>query len=125
MPRLAQITPLVTVSDIKRSVKFYIETLGFVVGFQAENYAYLHRDSVAIRLLTAAEGVDLHVPNRHQSCYIDVENVDGLYETLRPKLDKLPKGRVKKPFQQFYGQREFHVIDEDALLIMFGEPVKQ
>lgn len=125
MPRLAQITPLVTVSDIKRSVKFYIETLGFVVGFQAENYAYLHRDSVAIRLLTAAEGVDLHVPNWRQSCYIDVEDVDGLYETLRPKLDKLPQGRVKKPFQQPYGQREFHVIDEDALLIMFGEPVKQ
>ncbi len=125
MPRLAQITPLITVSNINRSVKFYTDTLGFVVGFLAENYAYLYRDSVAIRLLAAGEGVDLHNPIRHQSCYIDVEGVDSLYETLRPQLEKLPRGRVKKPFEQFYGQREFHVIDEDSLLIMFGEPVKQ
>ncbi len=125
MPRLGQITPLVIVSDIKRSIRFYVDTLGFVMGYQAVNYAYLYRDNVAIRLLTAAEGVDIRDPKRHHSCYIDVEDLEELYESLRTRLDKLPKGRVKKPFDQFYGQREFHVIDEDAMLIMFGEPVKQ
>lgn len=124
MPRLGQITPLITVREINRSVKFYVEILGFTVGFQAEGYAYLHRDNVAIRLLTAGEGVDLREPKQQQSCYIDVEGVDALYKELRPKLERLPKGRVKKPFNQIYSQREFHVIDEDALLIFFGEPIK-
>ena len=125
MPGLGQITPLITAREINRSVKFYVETLGFKVGYQAEGYAYLHRDSVAIRLLTAGEGVDLRNPKRQQSCYIDVEDIDALYQELCPKLDRLPKGRVKKPFDQFYGQREFHVIDEDAMLIFFGEPIKK
>ncbi len=124
MPALTQMTPLVTVSDIAQSVRFYVETLGFAVGYQVENYACLYRDQVAIRLLLAAEGVDLHGLNKSQSCYIDVDDLNGLYQALRPKLDRLARGRVKKPFEQFYGQREFHVIDEDGFLIMFGEAVE-
>lgn len=57
-----------------------------------------------------------------QSCYICVENINGLYAELKPRLDLLADGRVKPPFDQPYGQREFHVIDEDGLLIFFGEP---
>jgi len=34
---------------------------------------------------------------------------------------RLPEGRVRAPFNQPYGQREFHVIDEDSLLLFFGE----
>ncbi len=125
MPKLVQITPLVSVKDIGQSVAFFVATLGFKVAYQAEEYAYLHRDNVGIRILKADEGADLQNSKRQQCCYIDVEGVNQLYDTLRPKLDKLPKGRVKKPFDQFYGQREFHVMDEDSLLIMFGEPLAQ
>ncbi len=124
MARLAQITPLVPVSDITRSVRFFVDTLGFQVGFQADGYAYLTRDCAAIRLIPAGEGVDLRNQSRQQACYIDVEGVDELYQELKPKLDKLPKGRVKAPFDQDYRQREFHVLDEDALLIFFGEPIR-
>ena len=38
-------------------------------------------------------------------------------------LGALPKGRVRPPFTQDYGQREFHVADEDCTLVMFGETV--
>lgn len=125
MPKLAQITPLVLVSNINRTVTFFVEILGFKLGYHAETYAYLYRDNVAIRLLIAGEGIDLRDPNRQQSCYIDVEDLDGLYEELRPRLDKLPRGRVKLPFDQVYAQREFHVTDGEALLILFGEPIKK
>ncbi len=85
----------------------------------------LIRDCAAIRIIPAGEGVDLRDQKHQQACYIDVEGVDDLYRELKPKLDMLPKGRVKLPFEQAYGQREFHVLDEDALLIMFGEPVSK
>jgi len=125
MAQLCQITPLVPVSGLNCSVNFFVDTLGFQVGFQAHGYAFLTRDCVAIRLLQAGEGVDLRDPKRQQSCYIDVEGVDDFYQELKPRLDKLAKGRVKMPFDQPYGQREFHVLDEDALLIMFGEPISR
>lgn len=51
-----------------------------------------------------------------------VKNLDGLFEQMRARLDQLPEGRGRIPFDQPYGQREFHVIDEDSLLIFFGEP---
>ena len=119
MSKLAQITPLISVSDIAQSIGFYADTLGFSTGYQSDDYAYMFRDNIAVRLLKLGEGADI---NLRQCCYIDVEGIDALYESLRPKLDKLPKGRIKIPFNQFYGQREFHVIDEDNLLLMFGEP---
>ena len=119
MPRLARITPLISVTDIDRSIEFYTRILDFNVGYRSDTYAFLYRDNIAIRLLSAGEVVD---KASRQCCYIDVEAVDELYESLRERLDKLPKGRVKRPFDQFYGQREFHVIDEDNLVLMFGEP---
>jgi hypothetical protein len=62
---------------------------------------------------------------RQNSCHIDVEGVDALYAELKPKLDTLPSGRVRAPFDRDYGQREFHVIDEGAMLIFFGEPLRR
>ena len=125
MVRLAQITPLVPVNDINRSVRFFVNTLGFRVGYQADSYVYLTRDCAAIRLISTGEGVEVNHKKHQQACYIDVEDIDGLYQKLEPELDELPRGRVKKLFNQDYGQREFHVLDEDALLIMFGEPISQ
>lgn len=124
MAKLTQITPFVCVSDMQKSLSFFCDTLGFVVGFQQEGYAFIRRDAVALRLLETGSGMDLTDPKRQQSCYIDVEGLDELYQSMKPELDKLPAGRVRAPFNQDYGQREFHVTDEDALLIFFGEAIK-
>ena len=122
-PRLCSISPIVPVTDLARSIAFFTDVLGFTLGFRADNHAYLSRDAIAIRLVGAAPGTDLSDPRRQQACYIDVEGIDALYASMRTALDKLPPGRVRAPFDQDYGMREFHVIDEDALLIFFGEPV--
>lgn len=124
MPRLKQITPMVPVADIDRTIDFFSGTLGFMATYRAAGYAFLRRDSVASRLVQACEPDDMHAPKRQQSCYVDVEDIDGLYAEMKPRLDQLPEGRVRPPFDTFYGQREFHVADPDALLIMFGEPVR-
>ena len=118
-PRCTTITPIVPVRDMDRAVKFYTEILGFSAARDGDSYAYLTWDDTAIRLL-AATGEE---SPPEQSCYICVRNLDELYLRLKPKLDTLPKGRVRAPFDQPYGQREFHVIDEDSLLIFFGEPL--
>ncbi|MCB1521047.1 MAG: VOC family protein [Hyphomicrobiaceae bacterium] len=120
---LKQITPMVPVADVDLSVAFFTTTLGFTPTFRAEGYAFLRRDGVALRLIASCNPADMHDQKRQQACYIDVEGLDRLYAELKPRLDQLPEGRVKPPFDTFYGQREFHVIDLDALLIMFGEPV--
>ncbi len=121
---LKQITPFIPVSDLSRALEFYEHVLGFACTFQAERYAFIRRDSAAMRLVEVDPDIDLHEEARQQSCYIDVQDIDDLYAELKPRLDRLPSGRVRAPFDQDYGQREFHVIDLDATLIFFGEGKK-
>ena len=76
---------------------------------------------MGFRLVSKSPDKDLSHPYSQQHCYIDVTNIDALYAELKPELEKLPKTRVRQLFDTDYGQREFHVIDPDALLISFGE----
>lgn len=120
---LKQITPFVPCTSLDAQITFYRDILGFAVGFRADNYAFLKRDAAAIRLVEVSPEVDLKHPEREGSFYIDVEGLDDVYETMRPALGTLPEGRVRGPFDQEYGQREFHVTDEDCTLVFFGEAV--
>lgn len=123
MAYLEQISPIVPVSSLERSKNFFRDYLGFAVRFESEGYAYLVRDKVSIRLVPAGNSKDLRDPNSQQHCYIDVSQIDQLYAELSPKLQTLPAGRFRPIFDTAYGQREFHVIDPDALLISFGERI--
>ena len=121
--KLKQITPFVPCTSLGAQLAFYRDVLGFQVGFEADTFAFLQRDGVAIRLVEVWSGVDLTHPEREGSFYIDVDGLDALYAALKPKLDALPDGRVRAPFDQPYGQREFHVSDEDCTLVFFGEAI--
>lgn len=125
MPNLHQITPFIPVASLDKAVDFYTGYLNFECTFKAYNYAFLRHDQIAIRIVEVDDNVDLSDPNRQNSFYIDVTDIDALYAMLEPKLSTLPKRRVRAPFNQEYGQREFHITDEDCTLIFFGEGIKQ
>ncbi|MEP1198515.1 VOC family protein [Tateyamaria sp.] len=108
-------------TSLEQQMGFYRDVLGFSVEFQAQNYAFIRRDDVALRLVEVWETVNLSHPEREGSFYVDVEGLDDLFALMKPKLESLPEGRVRLPFDQDYGQREFHVKDEDCTLIFFGE----
>ncbi len=122
MSEMKQITPFVLCSDLERQIGFYT-LLGFVLGFQADNYAFLRRDSVAIRLLECPAREDGLALGHDHSFYIDVKDLDALYRELASALETLPTERLRAPFDQPYGQREFHVMDEDGALVLFGAPI--
>jgi len=119
--RLTQITPFVPCTRLGPQVAFYRDVLGFSVGFEAEGYAFLRRDDIAVRLVQVFEDVDLTAASRQGAFYIDVNDLNAVYSEMAPRLNSLPDGRVRPPFTQPYGQREFHVFDEDCTLVYFGE----
>lgn len=121
MPYLHQVTPFLRVPDIDRAVSFFRDTLGFEVGLRSGEYAYVRRDKVAFRMIED-EALPPRGHGRYTS-YIDVEDVDGLYAELKPKLDLLPPGTVCPPTDQEYGQRDFTVIGPDGDVIGFGAPI--
>jgi len=120
--RLTQITPFVPCSSLEKQIMFYRDILGFDLGFRADTYAFLRRDEVAVRLVQVDDDIDLTHPDRQGSFYIDVQGIAAVWAEMRPRLEALSDERVRAPFDQDYGQREFHVADEDCTLIFFGEP---
>jgi len=95
-PHCSSITPIVPVTDLGRALDFYMGVLGFTVQAKDDGYAYIVRDEVALRLLTATEGE----PRGQQSCYICVRDLDGLHEQMKQALEQLPEGRVRAPIDQ-------------------------
>ncbi len=123
MAQILHLTPFVLCSSLQKQIDFYCDRLGFNCGFRQDNYAFLTHGKVAIRLLECPPRSDGKLLGEEQSFYIDVSGIDDLFAELKPGLADLPEGRVREPFDQPYGQREFHVLDEDGTLVFFGEDI--
>lgn len=118
-----QITPFIHVPDLDQALAFFTDVLGFRVCVRMDDYAYIERDAIGIRLLQN-HGADGAPPgNRRFAYYIDVRDVDALYAELKPKLDTLPQGDVHGPADKSYGQRELLVLAPDGNLLAFGQAI--
>ncbi len=117
---MRNVTPFLRVPDIDKAIAFFTDTLGFKLGVSWGGYGFVYRDEIAFRM------VQDDLPprgNGRYTSYVDVDDVDGLYAELKPKLDLLPAGHVCTPFDADYGQREFTVIGPDGDLIAFGAAI--
>lgn len=124
-PIIEDIAPIVPVCDVAASVDFYADVLGFERRFVSEDksFAMVVHSGFAIQFLACDDPEALKATANNISMYVWVKHVDALYEQLKPKLDALPEGRVRPPFDQAYGMREFHVKDPDGCLLFFGEEI--
>jgi catechol 2,3-dioxygenase-like lactoylglutathione lyase family enzyme len=123
MSNFIQITPFMHVEDLDGAVAFFTDLLGFELRLRYPDYAYVHRETVGVRI-REQRGPDGDPPgNRRFAYYIDVRDVDGLYEELKPKLDLLPKGNVYGPVDQSYSQRELLILAPDGNLLIFEQAI--
>lgn len=123
-PLIEDAVAIVPVRDVLRSVDFYADVLGFERRFISDdkNFAIVVHGRAALHFLQADDEASLTATANHISVYIWVRQLDAVYAQYRDKLDLLPEGRVRPPFDQPYGMREFHVKDPDGCLLFFGEP---
>jgi catechol 2,3-dioxygenase-like lactoylglutathione lyase family enzyme len=125
MGNFLQVTPFIHVPDIEAAIAFFEEVLGFETQFRMDDYAYVHRETVGVRLLQN-RGRDGAPPgNRRFAYYVDVRDVDALHDELKPKLDRLPPGDIHGPADKPYGQRELVVLAPDGNLIAFGQAISR
>lgn len=120
---LSGIAPLIAVSHLAASKAFYADALGFAVRIESaeHRFALMERGDARIGLLGGADAEALAATANHVAAYLYVPDLDSLWSELAPRLADLPEGRVRPPFTQDYGVREFHVKDPDGALLFFGE----
>jgi catechol 2,3-dioxygenase-like lactoylglutathione lyase family enzyme len=117
-----RVLPSLLVADMRKTLDFYIDLLGFVqTGYypiESEPIrTEVRRDGVAIILITEAMHFRGESPAFTGALYLFPESVDQLAEELRGKV----------PFQwgpedTEFGIREFAIRDPNGYLLVFAEP---
>lgn len=127
MTNLTYISPSFIVANLKTSVSYYVDKLGFEVRFIGPDgdpfWAIVGRDHIAIFLKEIAAEIQ-PIPNhtRHQwarwDAYISAAEPDPLFEEYRSR------GVVfHQPLQNNDdGLRGFEVTDADGYVLFFGRP---
>jgi catechol 2,3-dioxygenase-like lactoylglutathione lyase family enzyme len=125
MGNFIQITPYLSARDIDGMVRFFVEVLGFHAWVHAWDYAYVQRETAAVRIIKASDGPAerFEAGPRAFLMYIDVRDVDAVVDEVRPKLLAAGMAGGQGPKDQIWGQREFWVPMPEGGLIIFGQEI--
>ena len=131
MPLFKKLTPNLLVANVERSLAFYVDTLGFARGMTVPDaspfvFAAVTSGDVEIFLNDAATAVHEYPAFAGKplgatgTMYIELEGVDALHERVKSSVT------ITIPLvTQFYGMREFAILDPDGYVITFAERVAQ
>ena len=117
---LKTLRPMLWTADVRATVDFYVEQLGFTCGEYREEWGWaaVHRDGVEIMVSRPPEHVPFERPAFTGSFYLVTDRVDALWAELEGKA------RVCYPLEEFfYGMREFAIYDNNGYLLQFGQPL--
>ena len=131
MPVCKRMTPNLIVASVERSLGFYVDVLGFSRGMTVPDqppfvFASVTAGPVEIFFNDVAT-VTRESPQLAgrpfgggNTMFIEVEGVDALHDTV-----KLRATVVMNLTTQWYGMREFAIVDPDDYVITFAERVGQ
>lgn len=116
------LAPILTTDDMGRSVRFYVDVLGFACGVQTPEYSNLQRDGVRIMLATPNAHEAWSGPKFTGQLSINLETaaeVDALWAKVKDLAD------IVYAVDDFdYGAREFGIRDDSGYSLAFSAPTK-
>jgi catechol 2,3-dioxygenase-like lactoylglutathione lyase family enzyme len=118
--KFTMLAPILTTDDMDRSVRFYVDVLGFTCGMQTPGYSNLYRDAVRIMLAAPNAHEKWKGPRFTGQLYIDLETageVDALWEKVKDRAE------IIYSVDDFaYGMHEFAIRDDSGYHLAFGAP---
>ena len=129
VPMFRKLTPNLLVDDVERSLRFYVDVLGFARGMtvpEAPPFAFgsvvsgsveifFNERDTATKEYPAFAGKPIGATG---TMFIEMEDVGSLHERLEGRLTI-----VMPLVTQWYGLKEFAIADPDGYLITFAERV--
>jgi catechol 2,3-dioxygenase-like lactoylglutathione lyase family enzyme len=118
-----RVLPCLLVSDMRRSLDFYVDVLCFTqTGYypiESEPIrTEVRRDGVAIILFTEAFHGNFSAPALSGALYLFPESVERLADELRAKVPF-----AWGPQETDFDMREFAIQDPDGYTLVFAEPM--
>jgi catechol 2,3-dioxygenase-like lactoylglutathione lyase family enzyme len=126
--KITNLTPLLNVESVPRSIAFYCDHLGFRVTQQWEDqgrvrWASLAADGVCL-MLNEPHNADSDQRRNRQAYedtvfYFAIDDVDALHAQL--ETAGVAVGKISN---EHYGMREFYIRDPDGYELGFGTPIE-
>jgi predicted enzyme related to lactoylglutathione lyase len=113
---------MLAVSDIEETLAFYHEVLGFTTMMKSSEYSIVERDTQTIHFMKAASEEVMKCVRGHTEIYIEVSNIDLLWEHVKTFKDRY---RVRDLFDRDYGMTEFHIEDPNGCLVFVGQSTSE
>lgn len=104
---------MLPVANLRQAIDFYVDVLGFRLGFNAGSYGGVRRDAIEIHF-SNAEGAS----GERSGCRIEVTEIRKLYSEFREK-GVIDPGRDIAA--QPWGTTEFTIRDPDGNALTFVE----
>jgi len=118
--KLQWLRPMLWVDDVKTTMEYYVNVLGFTLGNHLENWGwgYVNRDDVEFMFAKAPDSVVYNGPQFSGSLYINTDDVDGWWIFLKDKAT------ILYPVENFeYKMREFAIKDCNGYIIQFAQDI--
>lgn len=120
MAKLTAVTPMFWTKEVKETVAFYTQVLGFECGVLEDGWAIVTRDDVEVMFSYPNEHLPFDGPQFTGTFYFNTSNVDELWEALKDKCN------VCYDIDDFeYGMREFAIYDNNNYILQFGQPITE
>ena len=119
--KTTSVSPILQVADLKQSLSFYCDVLGFTKEFaygEPPFYGGVKLGEVILHLCTSAENDGRR---GRGSAYVFCDEVDAYYGEVTGRGVEVTSRLETYP----YGMRDFQVKDPDGNLICFGAPVAE
>jgi len=113
MAMIENVTPILRVEDIARSRRYYVETLGFSLDWDADAMISVSRDGKSIMLCEREQG------QPGTWLWIGVEDADVLFAEVSAR-----GARIRTPPQNFTWAYEFQLEDPDGHVLRIGSEPK-
>jgi catechol 2,3-dioxygenase-like lactoylglutathione lyase family enzyme len=111
--------PILYVTDIEKTIRFYCDVLGFRCVNHFQGWASLQRDAAEVMLSLPNEHLPFEKSLFTGSFYFHADDVDALWAQLREKTE------VVYPIESFdYGMREFAIRDVNGYVLQFGQEIQ-
>ena len=125
-----KLTPNLLVANVERSLAFYVNTLGFTRAMTVPEespfvFAGVASGTIEIFLNDAATAIKEYPAfggrpiGATATLFIEVEGVDALHDRLQSDVTI-----VMPIMTQFYGMREFAILDNNGYCLQFGQPLE-
>lgn len=120
-PKIVGTRYVLAVKDLNKSADYYEKQLGFTTIWSGEGWHFLNRENFVVMLGECPDDRSaFETVNHSYFAYIDVQNIDALYQEFRSRDVQILSAIGDEP----WGQREFSVRTIDGHRIRFREAIK-